>query len=138
MKRKNPNTRDGSELAEIKFETRAQVVAFLKEHREHLVIEIRRKTYIVVATFKSMEDARDCIQRLTEAERIKEAERIREAWDCIQKIREAERIKKAQRNKEGQDSNKSNKESQDSDQKIKKVRKPTQKTRYLIWVNPDL
>ena len=82
------------QLAEIKFDTQEQVAAFLKECREHLVIEVRRKKYVLVATFKSIEEARDYMQRI----------------------------------KEVRDSNKS----------IEKVRKPTEKTKYLIWVCLEL
>ena len=49
-------------LAEIKFETQAQIAVFLKEHREHLVIERRRKKLFLIATFKSIEDARNYIR----------------------------------------------------------------------------
>ena len=79
---------------EIKFETQAQAIAFLKERREHLVIKIQRKKYILVDTFKNIEEARECIQRINVA--------------------------------------------QDSNKNLEKIRRPTEKSKYLIWVCPNL
>ena len=46
---------------DIKFETEAQVIAFLKERREHLVVERRRKKFFLIATFKDIQEARNFI-----------------------------------------------------------------------------
>ena len=45
----------------IKFGTEAQVIAFLKERREHLVVERRRKKFFLIATFKDIQEARKFI-----------------------------------------------------------------------------
>ena len=46
---------------DIKFGTEAQVIAFLKERREHLVVERRRKKFFLIATFKDIQEARHFI-----------------------------------------------------------------------------
>ena len=50
-----------SETSQIKFETQEKIAAFLKDRREHLVIEKRKKKFTLVATFTSIEEARDFI-----------------------------------------------------------------------------
>ena len=57
--------------AETTFETEEQVLAYLEVHQRHLVVELRRRKYVLVASFESIEAARECIQDLQTAQTIK-------------------------------------------------------------------
>ena len=78
-----PNrARTTSEIDEIRFETQKEIAEFQKTRQEHLVFQVKKKKYVLVASFKSLKEARGYLKNINEAKAVNDKSRCL-LWVCI-------------------------------------------------------